>query len=410
MSDIHLIGIDHRSAAAPLIDQAAAVEAELPELLGRLRCDGVGQGLLLSTCDRLCLLTAGDAGAGARALAGLVAERAEVPPLEVAPAIATLSGPGAARRLFAIAASLESRVPGEPHVLGQVKAAHRRAAEAGLVGPELEGLLQAAYQTAKRVRTETAISEGPATMAAVAVRVARDIHGDLKRCAGLLVGMGDMGVLLAEELAAAGLSRLSVTAPSAGRAEALARSLNAHHLPWADLESGVAGAEIIVTAMGAGRYILGPEAVAGALRKRRRKPVFLVDSGVPADVDPGVDRLEGAFLYGLDDLERLALEGRAGRDAAASAAWRLVDEGVAAWERGRRERTAVPLLTALRGSFEAERARLLAERPDLEAVEATRLLVNRLLHRPTEALRQLAGEPQAEELVRRMFGLDGNDG
>ena len=410
MSDFHIIGIDHRAPAAPLVDAAAVAEPELPGVLAALKAGGLADGVLLSTCDRLLLATSGDPAAALSALSGLLAERAALAPAEAAAALATQSGDAAVRHLFGIAAALESRVPGEPHVLGQLKEAPRRAAEAGLAGPETEALLQAAYQAAKRVRNETAIAEGPATMAAVAVRVARDIHGDLSRCAGLLLGTGDMGALLAEQLQAAGLSRLSASARVAARGEALARRLGAHFAPWEELDAALAGAEIIVTCAGTGRYTLGVEQVAGALRRRRRRPVFVIDAAVPADADPGIDRLDGAFLYGLDDLERLALEGRAGRQAAADAAWRLVDEAVAAWRRGRDERGAAPLVAAVRARFEAERARLLAERPGLDAAEATRLLVNRLLHRPSEALRGLAGDGQAEALARRLFGVDGDDG
>jgi glutamyl-tRNA reductase len=150
------------------------------------------------------------------------------------------------------------------------------------------------------------------------------------------------------------------------------------------------------------------------LKKRRRRPVFVIDTAIPGDVDPAVGGLEGAFVYDLADLERVALEGRATREAAAAAAWAIVDQAVAGFARGRAERAAVPAVAALRGHFEAVRAQLLADHPGGDPAEATRLLVNRLLHQPSQVLRAMAAahdmeQVEAERLLRRLFGLDQPD-
>ena len=414
-----VIGASHRTCSGALRDRLTTEEAEVPDVLARLRGAGLAQAVWLSTCDRVEVQLAHPRPLeAALVVAEVLAARLGLATADLAGQLYTLTGLDAVRHVFAVACSLDSQIVGEPHVLGQLKAAHRHAAAAGLTGPELEALLQAAYAAAKRVRSETPIAEGATSLVAAAVQVARDLHGDLRRCSGLLMGLGDMGVLVLDGLREAGLGRLTVAAPVDRRAEAAARRLDSHFAPWGDLDSALAGADIVVTAAGLGRYILSRDAVKAALKKRRYRPVFLVDAAIPADVDPAVARLEEAFVYDLADLERVALKGRVGREAATRAAWAIVDEAVAAFARDRAERAAVPAVAALRAYFEGERRRLLADQGGLDAQAATRLLVNRLLHRPSEVLRRLAAgsdgadlaeRAAAERLLFRLFRLDGGD-
>ena len=320
----------------------------------------------------------------------------------------------AVRHVFEVASSLDSQIVGEPHVLGQLKAAHRMAVAAGMTGPELEAALQAAYAAAKRVRSGTTIAEGATSIVAAAAQVARDLHGNLKRCSALLMGLGDMGTLVLDGLKEAGLERLTVAAPVDRRAAAAARRLGGHFAPWAEIETALDTADIVVTAAGLGRYILSAAAVGAALKRRRYRPVFVVDAAIPADVEPEVGGLDDAYVYDLADLERVALEGRVGRQGALQAARAIVDGAITAFVRDRAERAAVPAVAALRAHFEAERRRLLAEHGELDAAAATRLLVNRLLHRPSEVLRSLAAadgdelpeRAAAERLLFRLFRLD----
>ncbi|OYD82192.1 glutamyl-tRNA reductase [Azospirillum brasilense] len=411
-----VIGASHRSCSGAIRDRLTTEEAEVPAMLERLSAAGITQAMWLSTCDRVEVQAVHERpNEAALAIAGIMAERVGLTEADLAGQLYTLTGPAAVRHVFAVACSLDSQIIGEPHILGQVKAAHRHAAAAGLSGPELEGLLQAAYGAAKRVRRETPIAEGATSLVAAAVQVARDLHGDLKRCAGLLMGLGDMGALVLEGLREAGLGRLTVAAPVDRRAEAAARRMDSHFAPWADLDSALTSADIVVTAAGLGRYILSAPQLGAALKRRRRRPVFVVDAAIPADVDPDVAGLDEAFVYDLADLERVALQGRVGREAATQAAWSIVDEALAAFARHRAERAAVPAVAALRTHFEAERRRLLDEQRGLDAASATRLLVNRLLHGPSEALRAMAADPDgaglaeraaAERLLFRLFRLD----
>ena len=406
------VGANHRSAPLALRDRLFFDEAGHSELLQRLKRRGVTQAIALATCDRIEVQgAAGDPEATMRHVLEEVARGAGLEAAAIDAQFYRLTGEAALRHVFAVASSLDSLVIGEPQVLGQVKESHRLSQTHGLTGPELETALQAAYAVAKRVRSETRVAERPVSLAAAAAQVARDLHGDLGRATGLVIGMGDMGMLLAEHMIQAGLKHIVVAAQNPARAEAAARQLGCNHAALDRLSDLLAASDVTISAQGAGRFTLEAAHLRDALKKRRQKPILLIDAAIPADLAPDIDAVDGAFRYDLEALERLAMQGRATREAAAKDAWRIVDHEVASFLRGRAERTAVPALSDLRRNFEAAREKLLAETPGIDAAEATRLLVNRLLHDPSEALRALAAEggdrDAAEKLLRRLFRLDG---
>ncbi|MFA7430795.1 MAG: glutamyl-tRNA reductase [Rhodospirillaceae bacterium] len=408
-----IVGANHRSSPLGLRDALFVEDPEMPAALAALRLVGFDEALFLSTCDRVEVIAATtDPAAAAVRIQAVLAARAGTEPAALAGQIYALTGAEAVRHLFAVAGALDSQVIGEPHILGQVKAAHRLCREAAMSGPDLEACLQAAYGAAKRVRTETSVAEGPVSVASSAAQTARDLFGDLSGVRVLYAAGGaEMGDLVVENLVAAGAQDLRVTARRPGRAEALARAWQAHVLPFDALARGMAEAEVVVAGIGGRTYAITEEAVKAALKARRQRPILFIDAGIPGDVEPAVNRIDNAFLYDLEDLERVAEQGRAGREAAARAAWAIVAEEVEAFLRTRAERSAVPVIAALHRRFEAERARALAEAGG-DAERATRLLVGRLLHDPALALRGLAaGEMNdefktAEALVRRLFGLE----
>ncbi|MTJ81555.1 MAG: glutamyl-tRNA reductase [Telmatospirillum sp.] len=408
-----VVGANHRSSSLALRDALFVDDASQPDFLERLRGAGLMQAVALSTCDRVEVLAMHpDPREAETVVTKAFADRGGVSVDGLAGELYALADAAAVRHCFAVTSSLDSLVIGEPHVLGQVKACHRLARDAGLCGAEMEALLAAAYGAAKRVRNETEVAERPVSIASAAVQFARDLHGDLSECTALLVGAGEMGALVAESVLAAGVRRMVVTAPRATRAESMAESLNCHVGAFEDLPQLLAEADVVVSSVSGRQAILGAEQVHQALRKRRKKPIFLVDVGIPGDIDPAVNRVDGAFLYDLNDLERLAMEGRASRQAAARDAWSIIDAEVASFTKGRAARTAVPAIVSLRGHFEHVREEVMAEAGD-DAEKATRLLIGRLLHDPTEAMKDIAaGGDQtradwiaAEHLLRRLFQL-----
>lgn len=411
---LFVVGANHRSAPLALRDRLFFDEAGHGDLLLRLKKRGLTQAIALATCDRVEVQGAApDPEAAMRWVVEEIARGGGMEAASVDREFYRLTGDKALRHVLAVAASLDSLVIGEPQVLGQVKASHKLSETLGLTGPEIDAALQAAYGAAKRVRSETRVAEGPVSLAAAAAQIARDLHGDLDGISYLVIGLGDMGLLLAEHFTTAGAKRMVIAAASPARAEAAARPLGCNHAGLDRLGDLLAAADVAIGAQGSGGFAVTTAMARQALAKRRRKPILLIDAAIPADLEPGIDEVDGAFRYDLDALERLAMRGRSTREAASKDAWRIVDEEAEAFRRGRAERAAVPALSALRQRFEAERGRLLAETPGMDAAEATRLLINRLLHDPSEALRAIAAEgadrEDFEALLRRLFRLSGEE-
>ena len=399
-SGLVVVGTNHRSGSLSLRDRLFVDDAGVP---GFLKTLGLSQAMILSTCDRVEIWAWGGDPEAEMAEGALVARGGEG-----RSAFYTYRHEEALRHVFAVTASLDSLVLGEPQVPGQVRAAAKMAREVGTVGPDLDAVLQAAQSCAKRIRVDTAIGEGPVSIAAAACELARDLHGDLGQRQGLLIGAGDMGELVADSLMAAGLSRIEVTAPRASRAEALAQALDGYVVPFDDLSEALPKADVVLVAVGGRHVTLTSEMVGKALKKRRRRPVFMVDCGVPGDVEPAVNRLDGAFLYDLNDLEKVALKGQSDRNQAAVTAWAIVEAEVDAYLKSRLARAAVPAIVGLRQYFDDARRAVLDEAGN-DTDRATQLLINRLLHAPSEVLKQAAAEgaawEQLEAALKKLFRL-----
>jgi glutamyl-tRNA reductase len=239
------------------------------------------------------------------------------------------------------------------------------------------------------------------------------VHGDLARCAALLLGGGEMGELMATQLRQAGLAQLTILHKSVPRAALIAHRLGGHVRPFEELVAALVDADILIAALGDERQAVTAAAIKQALKARRQRPMICIDSAVPGDIEPAVHDLDGAFRFDLGDLERLAVEGQSSRAAAADPAWAIVEAAVAAFAAGDQERSAVPAVVALRRRFETVRDQVVAENPGADAATVARLLVNRLLHAPSAVLRELAsnatvdgaGDLMAiERLLTRLFG------
>lgn len=410
LDGLHVIGLDHRTCPDPIREAIFVADEELPDFLAALRQAGFAEAMVMSTCDRIEVRAIHHADMGGdpgMKIAEALTAPTPLEPGQITPSLYRLTGIDALSHIFRVSAALESQVIGEPQVLGQVRASHRLATSHAMAGARLDPVLRASYTAAKRVRSETAIAQGPTSLVAAAVRVARGIHGDLSGCRLALLGVDDIALMLAGQFKEAGLDHILIADKTARRAEAAARDLSAHVTEFETRSKALAEADIVLCATGDGRYSIDADMVTSALRARRRKPIFLVDLAVPADVDPAVDRLNDAFLYDLGDLENLAVEGQSGRLAAITDAERIITEEVNAFLGKLAARDASPLIVELREAIERERQAVLRDKPSASAEEATRLLASRLLHRPSEALREMASgdklDPRVEALARALL-------
>jgi glutamyl-tRNA reductase len=256
-----------------------------------------------------------------------------------------------------VAAGLDSLVVGEPQVLGQVKEAYNVASQLGCTGTLLNKLFHSAFAAGKRVRSETALSEGAVSVSYAAVSLARKIFGNLKGRTVLVLGAGEMGKLTAIHMQAQGIARLLIMSRTSAHSAALAQTLGGNAVPrdWESLPAALAEADIIITATGASTPIISREMVVQTMKARRTRPLFIIDIAVPRDVDAGAGDLEEVFLYNIDDLQAVVQENLSKRSTEAAQAETIVGDEVRRFVAWLNSRGAVPTVVALRQRFESIR-------------------------------------------------------
>jgi glutamyl-tRNA reductase len=421
---IVVVGLSHRTAPLALREQLAVARDRLPGLLERLRSEaGLAEAMVLSTCNRVEVYGRGEDGVDAQALDWFTGLATACGPSrdEVAASVYRLTGAAAIRHAFRVAASLESMVIGEPQILGQVKDAYQVAEEAGTLGSTLNALRNRSLAAAKRARNETGIGRNAVSVSYVAVELARKIFGELKDKNILLVGAGKMSELAARHLVRSGARATVLGGRTIGRAEELAAALGGRAAAFETLREEMAVADIVISGTAAPGTVIRRDDVLsarGAKRGRHQRPLFLIDIAVPRDIEPAVRKLEGVFLYDLDDLKSVAEANLRLRLREAAAAESLVDAEVSEFLEWQKSLDVVPLLVELRrrgedirrSEIDKARARLGALTPEQElALEAaTTAIVNKMLHGPTVQLKELARDghpPELIGLIRRLLGL-----
>ena len=303
----------------------------------------------------------------------------------------------AAWHMMRVASGLDSQVLGEPQIMGQVKVAYESAREAGTVGSELGFMVETSLRVAKRVRTETAIGRNPVSVAYAAVTLARRIFADLGAARALLIGAGETIDLVAQHMQRAGITAISVANRTLERAAALASRLGGDAMPLTSVADRLAEFDIVVSSTASPRPVIGKGTVERAVKRRRHGPMFMVDIAVPRDIEPEVGELSDVHLYSIDDLTEIIGENLANRASAAAEAEQLAAQGASDYARERRMRDGQAVLRQYRAEAQELRdAALVAARRRLDAGHEPdqimeRLaadLTNKLLHRPTVAIRQ----------------------
>lgn len=392
-----LVGLSHHVAPVELRERVTLDLERAAELARSL-----GEAVCLSTCNRTELyMTSASAEQAAEALERLAGE-----PLDGV--LYVLDEDAAAQHLFRVAAGLDSLVPGEGEILGQV----RDAFESVAPGPLLDRVFRQALAVGKRVRTETAIGESPASVSSAAAALAAQVFGDLKERRVLLIGAGRIGELAAANLSSRGAEIAFVANRSADHGAALAQRFGAKAVSLDEVASHLADIDVVVSSTSAPDLVLR----AADVPDRRRRPLFFIDIAVPRDLDGEIAKLEGCFLYDIDDLEAVVSETLAGRRAEAERAEQLVEEEGEKFRSWRASLDVVPAIASLRARAEEIRSAELAkvngrvsddERRTLESV--TTQILNKLLHLPTVRMKEAAVSADGAayaDAVRHLFGLE----
>ena len=413
-----LIGVNHRTAPVDVREQFAIPEARLPEAVKTLASyPGVEEAMIVSTCNRVELLArTTDAQA---TLDGFFRQFFGVDPARYRQYLYEYHETDAVRHVFRVASSLDSMIVGEPQILGQIKEAYATARAVGAVNSQLDALLTRAFAVAKRVRNETAVATSAVSVASVAVDLAKKIFGNLDDKSVYLVGAGKMCELAARHLLAHGAKQIYVANRTYDRAVALAKKFNGEALVFDQLYETVPRADIVISSTGAPHTIFRKEHGERFLTRRRNRPMFFIDIAVPRDVDPEMNKLDGIFVYDIDDLQQVVSSHVADRHAEAEHAEAIVQMEVEKFQARLQTLDVVPTIVSLQEHLEtlrqAEidrvRGRLGTLTPEQElAVETlTRGIINKIMHTPITTLKSAARESSevttVVDLVRRLFGL-----
>jgi glutamyl-tRNA reductase len=401
MSRLVLIGVNHKTAPIELRERIAISRDELPDATRALAArPGVSECMIVSTCNRVEILAAVESPE--TDITAFLNDHFNLDRALLAPHIYQHRDQQAVRHLFRVAASLDSMVVGEPQILGQVKEAFASARAAGTVSGELEHLLQSAFAAAKRVRTETQIGSNSVSIASVAVELARKIFGSLQGRTVFLVGAGKMSELAARHLVQQGAGAILVTNRTLERARQLAEPFDGRVIPFEKLYETATEADIVISSTGAPHPIFRREHGQQFMHRRRNRPMFFIDIAVPRDVDPAMNKVEGIFVYDIDDLQQVAASHIAERQSQAGDAEALINAEVERFHQRRRTVNVAPAIVSLQNQAEEIRqnelkrmhAKLgILNEEQLAAIEAlTRGLVNKFLHPPMQALKQAARE------------------
>jgi glutamyl-tRNA reductase len=413
---IIVYGVSHKTAPIDVREKVAFDATELPAALSGARdAAGAREAVILSTCNRTELYLAAERLPGRQLAEWMVRFKALEPAL-VDGHFYQYDGPEAVRHTLRVACGLDSMVLGEPQILGQLKQAYQASEAGGGVGKTLGKLMQYAFTVAKKVRTETAIGQTPVSVAYAAVRLARQIHGELGSKTALLIGAGDTISLVANHLRSQQLGRMIIANRTLARSEELAAELGGEPVPLTDLAQHLPAADIVVSSTASPLPIINTAAVKAAIKQRRYAPMFLVDLAVPRDIEPGVGELDDVYLYTVDDLNNVITENMELRQLAAAQAEEIVSLHAQHFLDWLQSLDGNATIIAYRRQAEATRDVLLAkaerqlaagEEPLQVLKQLAATLVNKLVHHPTAKIREatIEGRPELVLAARELLDI-----
>lgn len=418
---IVVVGLSHHTASIEIREQAALTEEGVLELSAELcQAEHIAEAFVVSTCNRVEIIASSTDDDPASAEACSAACRLAL--LKRAPRAAhslyTHAGENAVRHLFRVASSLDSLVVGEAQILGQIKQGFESGRQAATIGGTLNQLFSRAARTAKRVRTETTIGAGQVSVPSIAIDLAKQIFGDLEGRRAALIGSGDMGQAVARLLRDAG-AELTVVGRTPEKVGALAAKMGGEARLMEDLEEVLTETDVVVSSTSAMQPVVTPRHLGHRQKVRHGGNLFLIDLAVPRDVAPEVGKLEGVFLYDVDDLAQVASESAGSRKKAAENAEKIVAECVAEWARRQNAQAITPTIKALRAKMRSAleeelsrslrgRLRGLDEQQRNALAKMLDAALNRILHEPVTRLRAEVTRtegPSADELAELLSEL-----
>ncbi len=418
MIPLFVIGINHESATVDLRERVTfAPETMVSALQQLVNETPAEEAAILSTCNRTELYISGEVSEAGysidqqllqESLFAWFAKFHQLSLSQLSDCFYAYEGDIAVTHMMKVACGLDSMVLGEPQILGQMKSSYAVAQEAAVLGSELHSVFQKVFSVAKQVRTDTAIGRNPVSIAYAAVNLAQRIFSDLKQDTALLIGAGETIDLVARHLKEQGIHKILFANRTLERAQKLADEFSAKAILLADIPDYLAEADIVISSTASQLPILGKGAVESALKQRKHKPIFMVDIAVPRDIEPEVSSLDDVYLYTVDDLRDVIDENKQSREAAAAEASLIVDDCVADYLKERRARHSIAAIKSYRQYAEQLRDEVLQKAlrdldNGLQAEQVVRQmaksLTNKLLHNPTQQLKQAGEEGQHELLM-----------
>jgi len=411
------LGINHKTAPVEVRERVAFAPEKLAQALHEAQQHArLSEVAILSTCNRTELYCSTTELEGTRALLEWLGRYHGLDVEELQRCSYAYWDDAAVRHMMRVACGLDSLVLGEPQILGQLKSAFSVSQAEGLVSVELGRLFRSTFTVAKDVRTQTAIGQNPVSVAYAAVSLAQHIFADLGKSRALLIGAGETIELVARHLKRAGVQQITVANRTLARALAVAEEFNGRAIELSQIPEELPQADILIASTASQLPILGKGAVEAALKKRKHRPIFMVDIAVPRDIEPQVGELDDVYLYTVDDLREVIEENQRERQNAARDAEGIIEAGTLDYMRRLRELEAVDTLTLLRQNAQETAAqeldkamRMLANGKSAEEVlqRLAHGLTNKLLHQPTVQLRRASAEGRDDllQLVQELYQL-----
>ena len=420
--EVIVVGLNHRTAPIALRECLAFQEDKLPEALQQANAlPTLKENMILSTCNRVEIYgVAREMEKAVFDLKNFLSHYHHLSLKEFEKNLYSYTGEEAVKHIFRVASSLDSMVVGEPQILGQIKDAYDIATQTKTSGLILHRLLHRAFHVAKRVRTETKISNSAVSVSSVAVELAKKIFESLERKTVLLIGAGEMCELAAQHLVSGGIEKVLVTNRTYDRAVTLAEQFRGEAIPFEEMNIGLRRADIVISATDSPQYLIRHDQVARVVKDRRQKPIFFIDIADPRDIEPKVGEIENAYLYNIDDLQKVTFENIKDREKEAVKAEAIVEDEVVQFVTWYRSLDITPTIVSLRKKFEEIRKRELEKtlslHPDLsdkekKSLEAlTSAIINKILHDPVTLLKKANEEATADlylDAIQNLFQLPG---